>query len=77
MEILRRTFKAEKYPKGSEERRRLNCDPITSQYMPSHRYALRQPFLMSDGTPHPMQQYLVDTFRTKAEAIKAAKRRAA
>jgi hypothetical protein len=74
MEILRRTFEAAKYPKGSEERARLNCDAVTSEYMTSYRYAVRRPFTMSDGTPHPTQPYLIDTYRTKAEAVRAAER---
>ena len=75
MEILRRTFEAAKHPTGSEERQRLNRDAVTSEYMTSHRYAIRRPFLMSDGTPHPTQAYLLDTYRTKAEAIKKARQR--
>jgi hypothetical protein len=38
MKIQRRTFEANKYPKGSPERNRLNEDPLTSEYMPSYRY---------------------------------------
>jgi hypothetical protein len=75
VEILRRTFEAAKHPKGSAERQRLNWDAITSEYMTSHRYAIRHPFLMSDGTQHPTQPYLVTTHRTKAEAIKKARER--
>ncbi len=44
-EIVRRTFEAEKYPKGSLDRERLNLNAATSEYMPSHRYAVdRQSF---------------------------------
>ena len=75
MEILRRTFEAAKHPKGSEERRRLNCDPITSEYLRSHRYAIRSPFTMSDGTIHPSQPYILDMYPTKAAAVKAAEGR--
>ncbi len=50
--ITRRTFEALKHPEGSEERARLNCSPVTSEYMPSYRY------LAADGRQ----------FRTKAEA---------
>ena len=52
MKIYRRTFEAAKHPKGSEERARLNCDALTSEYMPSYRYQT------SDGRTH----------RTKREA---------
>jgi hypothetical protein len=67
-EVLRRTFEAQKHPKGSADRARLNLDPLTSEYMPSHRYLLRTPALMSDGTPNPVQKFYDNTYRTKAEA---------
>ncbi len=38
MEIIKRTFEAAKHPVGSEERARLNCSPVTSEYMPSYKY---------------------------------------
>lgn len=38
MEIVKRTFEAAKHPKESEERARLNCSPVTSEYMPSYKY---------------------------------------
>ena len=53
MDVIRRTFEAAKYPKGSDERTRLNCDARTSEYMPSYRY------LTSDCR----------SWRTKAEAL--------
>lgn len=70
--IHRRTFEAARFPKGSTERETLNKDVLTSEYMPSYRYLLRRPFLMSDGTPHPTQKYLDVTFTTRAEADAAA-----
>lgn len=39
MTVHRRTFEAKNHPKGSDERKRLNEDPVTSEYMPSYRYA--------------------------------------
>lgn len=66
--LVKRTFEAEKYPKDSEERARLNLDGATSEYMHSHRYMVHKPFLMSDGTPHPRQKYIDYHFRTKTEA---------
>lgn len=36
--IIRRTFEAAKYPKGSPERDCLNRHVATSEYMPSYRY---------------------------------------
>jgi hypothetical protein len=38
MDVIRRTFEAAQHPKGSDERARLNEDPATSEYMPSHRW---------------------------------------
>lgn len=37
-EVIRRTFEAARYPQGSEERARLNADPVTSEYRPGRRY---------------------------------------
>mgnify|MGYP003394608391 FL=1 len=54
----KRTFEAKKFPAGSEDRKRLNCDVLTSEYMPSYRYCLRN----NDGSA---TQY---TYRTKAQA---------
>ena len=34
-EIVKRTFEAEKFPAGSTERRKLNENPVTSEYMHS------------------------------------------
>lgn len=61
MIILKRTFKA-KTAQTEQERQILNCDPLTSEYMPSYKYVLRN----DDGTKTSF------TYRTKAEAIKQA-----
>jgi hypothetical protein len=66
--VLRRTFAASGYAKGSPERTQLNLDGLTSEYLPSYRYIVRRPFVMSDGTLHP-QKRIDDHFRTKAEAL--------
>ena len=66
--IVRRTFEAAKHPKGSEERARLNCNAVTSEYLTSYRYLVRKLFILSDGTPHPTQKYTEKCCRTKAEA---------
>jgi len=58
MKIVKRTFEAKQYPKGSSERTRLNESWITSEYMPSYRYGL----INDDGTKTPW------SFRTKQEA---------
>lgn len=68
-QIIRRTFEAAKHPKGSAERSALNCDAATSEYLPSYRYILRKPALMSDGTQNPSQRFHDLTFRTKADAV--------
>lgn len=64
----RRTFEAAQHGKESEERARLNRDALTSEYMPSHRYIVKEPALMSDGRQNPTQQFFNHTFRTKGEA---------
>ena len=66
--VLRRTFEAKKFPEGSAERAKFNEDALTSEYMPSYKYLLRKPALMSDGTPHPNQKWNTRQFKTKAEA---------
>jgi hypothetical protein len=60
-QVIRRTFLASKYPKGSEERIALNKEWLTSEYMPSHKYGL-----FKDGKPIPF------TYRTKKEAFGAS-----
>ena len=60
MKVVSRTFEALKFPKGSPERTRLNEDWLTSEYMPSHGYGVRN----DDGNHLPF------TYRTKAEAEK-------
>lgn len=62
MKVVRRTFEALKHPKGSPERARLNEDWLTSEYMTSYRYGVRE----DDGTQTPF------TYRTKAEAEERA-----
>ena len=62
MKIARRTFEASKFPKGSPERDRLNLDWLTSEYMPSKKYGLRN----DDGSHTPF------TYQTKAEATERA-----
>lgn len=37
-EIIKRTFEAEKHPKGSPERAKLNENQITSEYMHGTKY---------------------------------------
>ncbi len=68
MTPLRRTFEAGKYPKGSSERAALNRDALTSEYYTSKPWLVREPFVMSDGSPHPTQPHISHDFRTKAEA---------
>jgi hypothetical protein len=70
-ELMKRTFAARNYPQGSEDRARLNLTALHSEYMPSQPYLVREPFLMSDGTPHPRQQYIETCYRTKTQAREA------
>lgn len=53
--VYRRTFEATTHPTGSEERARLNCDPRTSEYMPSYHYCVIGP-------------HFQQSFRTRREA---------
>ena len=63
MKTVRRTFEALKFPKGHPERARLNEDWLTSEYMPSHGYGVRN----DDGSHLPF------TYSTKAEAERKVK----
>lgn len=63
MKTIRRTFEAAKHPPGSSQRAALNLDWLTSEYMPSYRYGVRED--NGDSTPF--------TYRTKAEAEAKAK----
>jgi hypothetical protein len=67
LELHRRTFEAERHPKGSAERERLNLHARTSEYSPSKPWLACVPFFMSDGSVHP-QRHTHHTFRTKKEA---------
>ena len=58
MKVARRTFEALKYAKGSTERELLNQDWLTSEYMPSYKYGIRN----DDGSHLPF------TYKTKYEA---------
>jgi len=71
--VIRRTFEAAKHPAGGSRRQELNERTETSEYMPSHRYMVQWPALMSDGSPNPAQSHHNRTFRTKAEAEQFAK----
>lgn len=60
-EVFQRTFEAKKFPTGSEERKKLNLDNVTSEYMPSHKYSIKG-FALSI------------TYTTKREAMDAAEK---
>ncbi len=64
MHVIKRTFAARRHPPGSAARTRLNRDARTSEYMPSHRYML----VDSQGVSAPY------SYRTKSEAVEAARR---
>lgn len=57
LEIKKRTFEANKYPKGSLERNKLNEEILTSEYQPSYKYIIEL-----NG------KYQLKTFKTKREA---------
>lgn len=57
MEVKKRTFEAEKYPKGSPERAKLNEKALTSEYYHSMKY------IIIDETGRG-----IHTYRTKKEA---------
>lgn len=58
MIVKRRTFEAEKHPKGSPERARLNCNSLTSEYLHGTKYVVCE----DDGSTTPF------TYATKREA---------
>jgi hypothetical protein len=58
MKTVKRTFEARNYPIGHPDRTRLNLDWLTSEYMPSYRYGVRE----DDGAYTPF------IYRTKTEA---------
>ena len=60
--VRRRTFEAALYPKGSDERARLNLSSLTSEYMPSYKYVLAT----EEG------KATTWAYRTKAEADQKA-----
>ena len=62
MLVVKRTFEAANFAKGSPERQQLNADWLTSEYMPSYKYGVRE----DDGRQTPF------TYRTKAEAEQKA-----
>lgn len=61
MKIIKRTFEAKNFPAGSEERKQLNLDNSTSEYMTSYKYAVKG-------------ENLSTSFKSKAEAEDFIKR---
>lgn len=59
--VHKRTFEAKNFPVGSDERKKLNEDVVTSEYMTSHKYAVKG-------------QKVSTSYRTKAEADDIAER---
>jgi hypothetical protein len=64
-EVLRRTFEAENYPKGSPERIKLNEKALTSEYMHSMKYIAR---IYLEANENMNEVIHKREFRTKAEA---------
>ena len=65
--ILKRTFEARSYIKGSEERNKLNKNAVTSEYMPSYKWQLLS--WADDGSP-----IASFSFKTRKEAEESVKR---
>lgn len=59
--VFRRKFLAKLFPKDSEERKILNENNVTSEYMTSHKFAVRA-------------EHISTSYPTKTEAIAAAKK---
>jgi len=59
--VIKRNFKAKEFPVGSDERKALNIEVETSEYLPSHKYAIKGP-------------YVTTSYRTKEQADKTADR---
>lgn len=64
-EILKRTFEALEYPKGSAERAKLNENSLTSEYMTSHKYEAK---IHYPETETHTEVTFSQSFRTKSEA---------
>lgn len=62
--LYKRLFWAKRFPNRVE----LNQDVLTSEYMPSQKFLLRQRAFMSDGTQNPSQRFHDLTFKTRREA---------
>lgn len=56
MKIIKRTFKANQHPEGSQERNKLNEELITSEYQPDYKYILE------------VGNYQLHAFKTREEA---------
>lgn len=56
MKIIKRTFEANKYPKGSQNKIKLNEEILTSEFQPQYKYILE------------VGSYQLKAFKTKQEA---------
>lgn len=66
--VRRRLFTAAKHPPGSPERAVLNADSLTSEYLPSRKYALRT----MSGAHTPFTYHTHREARADADAMNAS-----
>ncbi len=64
--LIKRTFEAKKYPKGSIQRKKLNMNARTSEYMPSEKYRIITQVKFAHGGIGELKE----NFRTKKAAEK-------
>ena len=64
--LIKRTFEAKKYPKGSAQRKKLNMDARTSEYMTSEKYRVITRVKFAHGGIGELEE----NFRTKTLAEK-------
>ena len=64
-EVLKRTFYAKQFPKGSKDRELLNCHTLTSEYSPSKKYVF---YIHKEETERSLAHSLSYTYATKQEA---------
>lgn len=72
MEIVKRTFEANTYEKGSPERAILNKSWVTSEYLPSIRFGI----LDDQGTPTCWNYKTKRECQEKIDQLKANRRTA-
>ena len=72
-DIVRRTFEAKKFPRGSARRIELNRNSKTSEYLPSQKYLLLYKQRFSHGGVALMKEGFATKFGAKNEIIRLRK----